>query len=172
MKNITQKLSDSEYEKNFEELISPFSDNSAVIEANRCLYCFDAPCIKACPTHIDIPTFIKKISTGNIIGSAKTIYEANWIALTCAKACPVDDLCEGACVFIEKGEKPIEIGRLQRFSVEHLLNNETKNLFIKKPANGKSIGIVGSGPAGLACGAELAVLGYDVQIYESDKIPG
>ena len=172
MKNITQKLSDSEYEKNFEELISPFSDNSAVIEANRCLYCFDSPCIKACPTHIDIPTFIKKISTGNIIGSAKTIYESNWIALTCAKACPVDDLCEGACVFIEKGEKPIEIGRLQRYAVEHLLNNETKNLFIKKPANGKSIGIVGSGPAGLACGAELAVLGYDVQIYESDKIPG
>ncbi|MDA3861706.1 MAG: NAD(P)-dependent oxidoreductase [Melioribacteraceae bacterium] len=172
MKNITQKLSDSEYEKNFEELINPFSDNSAVIEATRCLYCFDSPCIKACPTHIDIPTFIKKISTGNIIGSAKTIYNSNWIALTCAKACPVDDLCEGACVFIEKGEKPIEIGRLQRYAVEYLLDKGTKNLFNTKLSNGKSVGIIGSGPAGLACGAELALLGYDVQIYESDEIPG
>lgn len=172
MKNITQKLSDSEYEKNFEELISPLSDNSAVVEANRCLYCFDSPCTKACPTHIDIPTFIKKISTGNIIGSAKTIYKSNWIALTCAKACPVDDLCEGACVMHEKGEKSIEIGRLQRYAVEHLLDKGTKYLFDKKPSNGKSVGIIGSGPAGLACGAELALLGYEVQIYESDEIPG
>lgn len=172
MKNITQKLSDSEYEQNFEELVSPFTNNSAVIEANRCIYCYDAPCIKACPTHIDIPTFIKKISTSNIIGSAKTIYKSNWIALTCAKACPVDDLCEGACVFNEKGERPIEIGRLQRYAVEYLLDKDTKTLFDKKPSNGKSVGIIGSGPAGLACGAELALLGYDVQIYESDEIPG
>lgn len=172
MNNISEKLSDSEYEKNFEELVNPFSDNAAVVESIRCLYCYDSPCIKACPTHIDIPTFIKKISTENILGAAKTIYEKNWIALTCAKACPVDDLCEGACVLIEKGEKPIEIGRLQRYAVEDLLDKGAKNLFIKKPANGKSVGIVGSGPAGLACGAELALLGYDVQIYESDKIPG
>ncbi len=172
MKNITQKLSDAEYEKNFEELISPFTNNAAVVEALRCLYCYDSPCTKACPTHIDIPTFIKKISTGNILGSAKTIYEKNWVALTCAKACPVDDLCEGACVLHEKGEKPIEIGRLQRFAVEDFLDRETKNFFNKKPANGKSVGIVGSGPAGLACGAELSLLGYDVQIYESDEIPG
>lgn len=172
MKNITKKLSDSEYEQNFEELVTPFTNNSAVIEANRCIYCYDALCIKACPTHIDIPTFIKKISTGNVIGSAKTIYKSNWIALTCAKACPVEDLCEGACVFNEKGEKPIEIGRLQRFAVEHFLDQENKLLFDMKPSNGKSVGIIGSGPAGLACGAELALLGYDVQIYESDKIPG
>jgi dihydropyrimidine dehydrogenase (NAD+) subunit PreT len=172
MKNITKKLSDSEYEQNFEELVTPFNNNSAVIEANRCIYCYDAPCIKACPTHIDIPTFIKKISTGNVIGSAKTIYKSNWIALTCAKACPVEDLCEGACVFNEKGEKPIEIGKLQRYAVEHFLDKETKSLFDMKPSNGKSVGIIGSGPAGLACGAELALLGYDVQIYESDKIPG
>ena len=115
--NKAEKLSDEQYEKNFEELHPPFTRNAAVAEANRCLYCYDSPCTKACPTHIDIPTFIKKIATGNFSGSAKTILASNWIPLTCAKACPVEELCEGACVFIEKGEKPIEIGRLQRYSL-------------------------------------------------------
>ncbi|MGB5847854.1 MAG: hypothetical protein WBH40_05160, partial [Ignavibacteriaceae bacterium] len=109
--NIAPKLSKEEYKKNFEELISPFTNNSAIAESNRCLYCYDSPCMKACPTHIDISTFIKKIATGNLLGSAKTIFNSNWIALTCAKSCPVEDLCEGACVYVEKGEKPIEIGR-------------------------------------------------------------
>jgi dihydropyrimidine dehydrogenase (NAD+) subunit PreT len=170
--NKANKLTNEQYETNFEELTPPFNRNSAVVESLRCLYCFDAPCIRACPTHIDIPTFIKKISTDNPLGSARTIYESNWLALTCAKACPVDDLCEGACVMNEKGEKPIEIGRLQRYSVEHYLDSSYGNLFEQKPYNGKSVGIIGSGPAGLACGAELSLLGYKVEIYESDKIPG
>ena len=170
--NNAPKLSDEEYIKNFEELISPFTNNSAVVEANRCLFCYDAPCTKACPTHIDIPAFIKKISTENLLGSAKTIFESNWIALTCAKACPVEDLCEGACVLNENSEKPIEIGRLQRFSVENYFEVGSPKLFSSKNKNGKSVGIIGSGPAGLACGAELSLLGYDVQIYESNKIPG
>ncbi|NOX65172.1 MAG: NAD(P)-dependent oxidoreductase [Chlorobi bacterium] len=170
--NRANKLTDEQYENNFEELTPPFTRNSAVSEAFRCLYCFDAPCIRACPTHIDIPTFIKKILTGNPLGSAKTIYESNWLALTCAKACPVDDLCEGACVLNEKGEKPIQIGRLQRYSVEYYLDSGKGNLFNKKSFNGKSVGIIGSGPAGLACGAELSLLGYKVEIYESDKVPG
>jgi len=170
--NEAPKLTQEEYKNNFEELITPFTNNSAVAEANRCLYCYDSPCMKACPTHIDISSFIKKIATGNLIGSAKTIFNSNWIALTCAKSCPVEDLCEGACVYVEKGEKPIEIGRLQRFAIDNYFESGTPKLFDSKPKNGKSVGIIGSGPAGLACGAELSLLGYDVQIYESNEVAG
>jgi dihydropyrimidine dehydrogenase (NAD+) subunit PreT len=170
--NLADKLTQEEYKKNFEELISPLTNNSAIIEANRCLYCYDSPCMKACPTHIDISSFIKKIATGNLLGSAKTIFNSNWIALTCAKSCPVEDLCEGACVYVEKGEKPIEIGRLQRFAIDNYFSSGMPKLFNIKPKNGKSVGIIGSGPAGLACGAELSLLGYDVQIYESNEVPG
>ena len=170
--NIAPKLSEEEYKKNFEELTSAFTSNAAVVEANRCLFCYDSPCTKACPTHINISAFIKKISTGNLLGSAKTIFESNWVPLTCAKACPVEDLCEGACVLNENDEKPIEIGRLQRFAIDHYFESGSPKLFTAKNKNGKSVGVIGSGPAGLACGAELAHLGYDVQIYESNKIPG
>src|SRR3990172_12567283 len=170
--NLAAKLSEEEYKNNFAELTTPFTKNTAVAEANRCLYCYDSPCTKACPTHIDIPTFIKKIATGNLVGSAKTIFESNWVALTCAKACPVEELCEGACVYVEKGEKPIEIGRLQRYAIDNYFGMGMPGLFKAKQKNGKSVGIIGSGPAGLACGAELVLLGYDVQIYESKEIPG
>jgi glutamate synthase (NADPH/NADH) small chain len=159
MKNLADKLPEEEYENNFKEIQTPFSKNAAISEANRCLFCFDSPCTRACPTHIDIPTFIKKISTENILGSAKTILSSNWVALTCAKACPVEELCEGACVFVEKGEKPIEIGKLQRFAIESYFESSMPKLFEQKPKNGKSVGIIGSGPAGLACAAELALLG-------------
>ena len=172
MKNIAPKLPIEEYEKNFADLHPPLTPNSAVAEANRCLYCYDSPCMKACPTHIDISTFIKKISTGNLLGSAKTILESNWIALTCAKACPVNILCEGACVYNEKGEKPIEIGKLQRFAMDNYFAKGMPSIFNKATKNNKSVGIIGSGPAGLACGAELSLLGYDATIYEANKIPG
>lgn len=172
MKNIATKLPSEQYEKNFTELHPPVTSNSAVTEANRCLYCYDSPCMHACPTHIDISTFIKKISTGNLIGSAKTIYESNWVPLTCAKACPVDVLCEGACVYNAKGEKAIEIGRLQRFVIDNYFEKGNPDLFHKAPNNGKSVGVIGSGPAGLSCGAELVLMGYDVSIYEANKIPG
>ena len=172
MNNLVPKLSHDQYEKNFEELHSPFTVNSATTEANRCLYCYDSPCTKACPTHIDIPAFIKKISSGNLLGSAKTILESNWSALTCAKACPVDVLCEGGCVYNDKNELPIEIGRLQRFAIDNYFEKGMPKLFSVKEKNGKSVGIIGSGPSGLACGAELALLGYEVTIYERNKIPG
>jgi len=172
MINKASKLTSEEYEKNFEELLPPLTKNAAVAEANRCLFCYDSPCTVACPTHIDIPSFIKKITTGNLLGSAKTIFESNWVPLTCAKACPVEELCEGACVYVEKDGKPIEIGRLQRFSIENYFDSKIPFPFEKKAKNGKSIGIIGSGPAGLACGAELSLLGYDVHIYESNEIPG
>ncbi len=172
MKNIAPKLSPQDYEDNFAELHPAFMPNSAVAEANRCLYCFDSPCMKACPTHIDISTFIKKIATGNLKGSAKTILESNWIALTCAKACPVDVLCEGACVYNEQGEEPILIGRLQRFAMDRYFEQGMPPLFTPAPKNGKSVGIIGSGPAGLACSAELALMGYDVIIYEAKEKAG
>jgi glutamate synthase (NADPH/NADH) small chain len=143
-----------------------------VLEANRCLYCYDAPCTAACPTGIDVAAFIRKIATGNLKGSSRTILRSNWIALTCAKACPVDILCEGACVYAARGEVPIAIGRLQRYSIDRYFRDGMPALFAPAPANGRSVGIVGAGPAGLSCGAELALLGYDVTIYEGRKLPG
>ncbi len=172
MKNTAPLLSPKEYEANFAELHPPLTGISAKAEAERCLYCFDSPCTKSCPTHIDIPGFIKKISSDNLLGSAKTILESNWVALTCAKACPVQVLCEGACVYNGKKEKPIEIGRLQRYVMDNYFESGMPDLFTKAQGKNKSVGIIGSGPAGLACGAELTLLGYDVTIYESNKIPG
>lgn len=172
MKNIAPKLTPEQYEQNFAELHPAFTPNSAVAEANRCLYCYDSPCMKACPTHIDISTFIKKIATGNIKGSAKTILQSNWVALTCAKACPVAVLCEGACVYNERGEPPIQIGRLQRYAIDWYFDHGMPQLFTLTPKNGKSVGIIGGGPAGLACAAELALIGYDVVIYEAKETAG
>lgn len=172
MKNLAPKLTPEQYEKNFAELHPPFTPNSAVAEANRCLYCYDSPCTKACPTHIDIPTFIKKIATGNIKGSAKTIMKSNWVALTCAKACPVDVLCEGACVYNERGEQPIQIGRLQRYAMDWYFEHGMPPLFAAAPKNGKSIGVIGAGAAGLACAAEAALLGFDVTVYDAKSKPG
>jgi len=170
--NTAQKLSPDQYEENFAEIHPAFTRNQAVTEANRCLYCYDSPCMKACPTHIDISTFIKKIATGNVKGAARTILQSNWIALTCAKACPVDVLCEGACVYNERGEKPIEIGRLQRYAIDAYFEQGMPALFTSAPKNGKSVGVVGAGPAGLACAAELALLGYGVTIYEAKSLAG
>ncbi len=172
MNNTAPKLSRDQYESNFAEIHPPFTPNSAVTEANRCLYCFDSPCMKACPTHIDISTFIKKIATDNIKGSAKTILSSNWIALTCAKACPVDVLCEGACVYNERGEEPIQIGRLQRYAIDWYFEQGMPPLFTPTPSNGKSVGIIGAGAAGLACAAEAALLGFDVTIYDANEKPG
>ena len=172
MNNLAPKLTSEEYERNFAELHPSFSPNSAVAEANRCLYCFDSPCMKACPTHIDISTFIKKIASGNLKGSAKTILSSNWVALTCAKACPVDVLCEGACVYNARGENPIQIGRLQRYVMDWYVERGMPALFTPAPKNGKSVGVIGGGPAGLACAAELSLMGYDVTIYEAKNEPG
>ncbi len=169
--NVAPKLSEKEYKKNFTEHVTPFNRDAAVAEANRCLYCYDSPCMDACPTHIDISEFIRKIATGNMKGSAKTILSANWVPLTCAKACPVEVLCEGACVFNDKQEKPIEIGRLQRHTMDWFYQ-EKPSLFTPASPNGKSIGVIGSGPAGLACAAEGVMLGFDVTIYESNDTPG
>lgn len=172
MINVAPKLSHEQYEQNFAEINPAFTRNQAVAEANRCLYCYDSPCTKACPTHIDVPTFIKKVATENLKGAAKTIFKSNWIALTCAKACPVDVLCEGACVYNNRGEKPIQIGRLQRYSIDWYFEQGMPSLFTPKPKNGRTVGIIGAGPAGLSCAAELALMGYDVTVYEGRQLPG
>ena len=158
-------------QKRFTELEPPMSKNEARTEANRCLYCFDAPCIKACPTSIDVPTFIRKISTDNTTGAAVTILSANLMGATCARVCPVEELCEGACVLNEENRKPIEIGRLQRYATDHLYDKGIMP-FEPAPHNGKRVAVVGAGPAGLTCAGELAKLGYQTTVFEKNALPG
>jgi glutamate synthase (NADPH/NADH) small chain len=164
-------LSLTEIEQNFAEINPAMSPAEAAVEANRCLYCYDAPCTHACPTHIDVPAFIKKIASGNLMGSARVIFDANPIGATCARVCPVEVLCEGACVEKTLLEKPIEIGRLQRYATDHSFRSD-RQIFTKGEPNGKSVGIVGSGPAGISCAAYLTRLGYDVTIYERRPLAG
>ena len=171
MKNIAAKLSPDEYESNFSALKPALTGRAAVVESGRCLYCYDAPCTEACPTHIDVPQFIRKINTRNYLGSARTILSANILGETCSRACPVDDLCEGACVMHEKGERPIQIGQLQRFVMEWR-REQGKRLFGNGQLKGKSVGLIGAGPASLSCAASLVRLGHEAVIYEAGEIPG
>lgn len=160
-------------ERNFREIAPALTSAEALFEANRCLYCFDAPCTHACPTHIDVPAFIKKIATGNLRGSARVIFDANPVGATCARVCPVDVLCEGACVEKTLLAKPIEIGRLQRFATDHATQDgRGRQLFEPAPPSGRSVGVVGSGPAGLSCATYLARLGHKVTVYERREKAG
>lgn len=154
----------------WQELLPPMTAHEATVEANRCLYCYDAPCMQACPTHIDIPTFIRKIATQNLRGSARTILEANFLGGTCARVCPVQELCEGACV-LGADHTPIQIGRLQRHAVDHV-QERGLNLFQPGPATGRRVAVVGSGPAGLSAAAELARAGHAVTLLEKRELAG
>lgn len=160
----------SDLQKNFLEVVPALKPKEAIDEANRCLYCYDAPCIKACPTSIDIPSFIKKIATGNLFGSARTIMDANPVGASCARVCPTEELCEGACV-LNHAAKPIMIGLLQRHATDWAIKNNV-TLFTKGKANGKRVAIVGAGPAGLSAARELARLGYQVTVYEAKEKAG
>ena len=164
------RVSVTDLSKNFEEVHPGLSDKEAYEEAHRCLYCYDAPCIKACPTGIDIPSFIKKIGSRNLKGSAKTIMSSNPVGASCARVCPTEELCEGACV-LNSSTKPIMIGNLQRYATDWAIKNN-QVLFQAGKKNGKTVAIVGSGPAGLSAARELALLGYNVTIYEAENHAG
>jgi glutamate synthase (NADPH/NADH) small chain len=152
------------------EQLPPLTPNAAAVEADRCLFCYDAPCTHACPTHINIPRFIKKIATGNLRGSAATIFASNLLGATCARVCPVQELCEGACV-LGSDHKPIAIGRLQRFAMDYARERNSYPAVTATPS-GKSIAVIGAGPAGLSCSGELAMMGHAVTIFEKSKMPG
>ena len=157
---------------NLADIHPPFSPQEALIEASRCLYCFDAPCIKACPTGIDIPSFIKKIASGNLAGSARAILSANILGASCARVCPTSVLCEGACVVLALEGNPVKIGRLQRHATDHVFENRIPVL--KRPAirPGKRVAVIGGGPAGLGCAAELAQLGHQAVVFEKKPKAG
>ncbi|MYL50112.1 FAD-dependent oxidoreductase [Halobacillus litoralis] len=155
---------------NFEEVHDGLNAQEAMEESNRCLYCYDAPCIQACPTGIDIPKFIKKIASGNLKGSATTIMSSNPVGATCARVCPTEELCEGACV-LNHSTEPILIGDLQRFATDWAIKNE-QLLFKPGKKNGKKVAVVGGGPAGLSAARELARFGYDVTIFEAEAEAG
>jgi len=158
----------------FPDLHPPFDPQSAVIEANRCLFCFDAPCTAACPTHIDVPRFIKKIASANLRGSALTILDANILGLSCSRVCPVDVLCQGACVMHKHNQMPIEIGRLQRYAMETFYDRGAAfpEVWVNENSAGQSAACIGGGPASLACAAELRHHGFRVTIFDDRALPG
>src|ERR1700719_3961471 len=165
LRETAPKLTTEQYQKNFADITPRMNPRQAAIEAARCLYCFDAPCTIACPTTIDVPGFIKRIMTANVRGAARVILEANILGESCGRVCPTEVLCEGACVMVEKGEKAIEIGRLQRFAVDHVLDRKIRLFHAGKP-NGCRVACIGSGPASLACAAHLARKGYSVTVFD------
>jgi dihydropyrimidine dehydrogenase (NAD+) subunit PreT len=164
-------LSEEQLAKNFADIAPPLTNDAALLEANKCLYCHDAPCTIACPTHIDVPAFIKKIATGNLRGSARVILEANPFGHSCARACPVEVLCEGACVLNDRDEQPIKIALLQRHATDHVLERKLK-LFEPGTRTGKRVAIVGGGPAGLSCARDLRRAGHAVTVFDAMPKPG
>jgi glutamate synthase (NADPH/NADH) small chain len=165
------KLSAAELQENFADIAPALTDNEAVIEASRCLFCYDAPCMNACPTHIDVPKFIRQIMERDVKGSAKTILSANIFGGTCARACPTEVLCEGACVLNGLNEKPIQIGRLQRYATDYAMARNIR-YFKKAPSTAKKVAVIGAGPAGLSCAHELARHGVDSVVFEAQSVIG
>ncbi len=165
------KLPLEQLEKNFADINPPLNPGQALEEASRCLFCHDAPCIKACPTEIDVPLFIRQIITGNLRGSAKTILEANILGQSCARVCPTSVLCEGSCVLNAQGRKPVEIGKLQRYAVDPIVASGVQ-LFQAGPDNGYRVALIGAGPASLSCATELRKRGYAAVIFDSNPQPG
>lgn len=155
-----------EVHQNFDHLHPTMTLNMAQYESARCLFCYDAPCIKACPTSIDIPLFIKQINTGNIDGASKTIYDSNYFGNICGKVCPTKVLCEGACVYNHQDVRPIDIGSLQAFATSETMKNG-KKLYQIPADNGKKIAVIGAGPAGISAACELRLKGYAVDIFEA-----
>lgn len=166
------RLSSEQLSANFQDIHPPLDAHEAHVEADRCYFCYDAPCVTACPTSIDIPLFIRQIATDNPTGSAETILKSNILGGMCARVCPTETLCEEVCVRQEAEGKPVKIGQLQRYATDHLMNQNKAHPFTRAAPTGKSVAIVGAGPAGLSCAHRLAIHGHDVTIFEAREKSG
>ena len=166
------RLATEEYAKRFADATPRFTASQALLEAERCLYCYDAPCATACPTSIDVPSFIKRIADGNLRGSAQTILDSNPLGGMCARVCPTENLCEAVCVRNTQEDRPVAIGRLQRHAVDALMESDKPQVFTRAPATGKKVAVVGAGPAGLACAYTLARQGHDVVVFDAKPKAG
>jgi dihydropyrimidine dehydrogenase (NAD+) subunit PreT len=169
--NKDTQLPEERLENAFTDFKPALNAAEAETEANRCIGCYDAPCISACPTGINIPQFISRIANNNLKGSAKTILDSNIFGLSCAQSCPTEVLCEGACVYKSLNKKPISIGKLQRFAVEYAYENEIEFYKPGKPT-GKQVALIGAGAASLACAHELRKLGHETVVFEKAELPG
>jgi len=168
---VANRLEAEDLANNFSDLHAPFDGHEALVAADRCYFCYDAPCVTACPTDIDIPLFIRQIQAGHPEGAAKTILDQNILGGMCARVCPTETLCEEVCVRETAEGKPVEIGRLQRYATDTLMTSGT-HPFNRAAPTGKSVAVVGAGPAGLACAHRLAMLGHDVVIHEAREKSG
>lgn len=164
-------MASSSYEQLQQDLHPPLSRHEALVESDRCYFCYDAPCVTACPTGIDIPLFIRQISTDNPKGSARTIFNENILGGMCARVCPTETLCEQACVRNTAEDNPVRIGELQRYATDHLMATG-KQPYTRAASNGYKVAVVGAGPAGLACAHRLALLGHEVDILDARSKPG
>ncbi len=166
------RLDAADYAKNFSDLHPRLGGHEALVASDRCYFCHDAPCMTACPTAIDIPMFIRQISTGNPLGAAKTIFDQNILGGMCARVCPTETLCEEACVRNTAEERPVEIGRLQRLRHRRWPSKKAASSIPRQPPSGETVGIIGAGPAGLAAAHRLALHGHQVTIYEAREKAG
>lgn len=166
------RLPDATYADNFSDIHPPLTPHEALVEADRCYFCYDAPCMTACPTSIDIPMFIRKIQAGNAVGSAKTIFDQNILGGMCARVCPTESLCEEVCVREVAEGKPVKIGLLQRHATDTFMEREQPHPFTRAAPTGKKIAVIGAGPAGLSCAHRLAMHGHDVTIFEAREKSG
>ena len=160
------------WELKFSEAYPLYTDAEAMAEANRCLYCYDAPCTKTCPAGIDVAVFIRKIAERNLQGAAKTVLASNILGYSCGCVCPDVVLCAGSCVLKDFKKPVIQIARLHRYAVEKFLDSDAKRFFTPAPATGKKVALVGAGPASLACAHELKLLGHEPVIFEKKTLPG
>ena len=168
---LSGRLSEDEIKENFSDMHPPLSASQAYIEACRCYFCFDAPCTTACPTDIDIPEFIKRIQCGNVKGSAHKILAQNIMGAMCARVCPTEELCEEACVRNTHENKPVAIGLLQRYATDDVIEKKVP-FFERKPSTGKTIAVIGAGPAGLSCAHRLASFGHSVTVFDKNEKAG
>jgi glutamate synthase (NADPH/NADH) small chain len=169
MSEFNVPVSEEEFNLNFAQIKPLMTPNQAHFESARCLFCYDAPCVTACPTGIDIPLFIKQIHSGNVQGAAKTIYESNYFGHACGKVCPTEVLCEGSCVYHHQGVPAIEIGRLQSFATRKAMDSELQ-IASPAPSSGKKAAVIGAGPAGIACACELRQAGVEVEVFEAKSL--